>query len=368
MYKLLLRPLLFLLDPEFSHQLTFFILKFLHLIPGIGALLRFLYARRTPTLPVEIMGLQFANPICLAAGLDKNGEYIKPLAALGFAGIEVGTVTPRAQSGNPRKRLFRIPSHRALINRMGFNSLGTDKVLHNLGKYGKPCIIGANIGKNLDTPVEQVSQDYIYNLRAMYGRADYIVVNISSPNTPGLRELQEQTPLGNLLQALKTEQIALTKTRGVYVPIALKIAPDLSDEQIADIADKALEHKLDAIIATNTTLTRPGMENVLLAQEAGGLSGLPLKDMSTSVIRKLYGHLQGKIPIIGVGGVTTANDAWEKLVAGADLLQIYTSLIYQGPGVVKAIVKGLIRRVNVSGEMTLAGALAKARTGMHLMR
>ncbi len=368
MYKLLLRPLLFLLDAETSHTLTLAVLRLFYFIPGFGWIVRMLYARRAPSLSVEVMGKHFPNPIGLAAGFDKNARYLEMLADFGFGWLELGTITPQSQPGNPRKRLFRIPSQRALINRMGFNNAGVDVFLENLRRSGKPCLIGVNIGKNRDTLLERATDDYLQALRAVYTHADYVAVNISSPNTPDLRALQEQNKLDDLLRALKTEQVTLAKTRRVYVPIALKVAPDLDDAQIKTVAEKVLEHKFDAVIATNTTLSRPGLDDVLLAKEAGGLSGWPLKDLSTAVIRKLYHHLQGNVPIIGVGGVENANDAWEKLVAGADLIQIYTGFIYKGPGVVKNIVKGLAKRVEVSGEPTLAEAVAKARSGVHLMR
>ena len=344
------------------------LLQALHFIPGVGLLTRLCYARRIAAMPVEIMGLRFPNPVGLAAGLDKNGKYLRPLANIGFGFIECGTVTPRPQAGNPSKRLFRIPSQRALINRLGFNNVGADRFITNLSRQDKPCILGVNIGKNRDTPDENTIQDYLHNLRALYGHADYLVINVSSPNTPGLRGLQDSQQLAQLLHALKSEQVVLAKTTQVYVPLALKIAPDLSDDQIDSIAAQVLAHKVDAVIATNTTLARPGMEKILLAKENGGLSGQPLNALSTRVIRRLYLQLQGKVPIIGVGGVATADDAWEKLVAGADLIQIYTGLIYEGPAVVKKIVRGLARRVNVSGQTTLAAAVAKARSGTHLMR
>lgn len=360
MYKLL-RPLLFALDPETSHRFTFGLLRALYRLPGCGRALRASYARRTPALPVEVMGLHFANPVGLAAGLDKNAECVRPLAALGFGFLELGTVTPQPQAGNPPPRLFRLARQRALINRMGFPSAGLDVFLANLRRAGHPCVLGINIGKNRHTPNERAAEDYLVALRAVYLHADYVAINVSSPNTPGLRELQQGGALARLLEALKTEQAALAARHGRYVPLALKIAPDLDDGQIAEIAQLVRAHHFDAVIATNTTITRPGLQDEPLAREPGGLSGAPLKALSTAVIRKLYAHLKGEIPIIGVGGIETAEDAWEKLVAGADLVQVYTGLIYQGPALVRRIVAGLARRVAPSGGMTLAQAVAHAR-------
>ena len=357
----LLRPLLFRLPAETSHRLTFSTLRLLYRLPGAGALARALYARHLPALPVTVMGLKFPNPVGLAAGLDKNAENIRPLSDLGFGFLELGTVTPRPQPGNPKPRLFRLSRQAALINRMGFNNVGVDRFILNFSRAGKSCPVGINIGKNRDTPVERAADDYLTALRAVYRHADYIAVNISSPNTAGLRDLQNEENLEDLLPRLKTEQAALAEKHGRYVPIALKIAPDLDDTQIAAIARLVLEHKFDAVIATNTTVTRPGVTNDPLVSQSGGLSGRPLKALSTEIIHKLYGHLQGNVPIIGVGGIENADDAWEKLVAGADLIQIYTVLVYEGPCVVQAIVRGLAERVRASGCATLAEALAQAR-------
>ncbi len=367
MYRFL-RPLLFLLDAEQSHNLTLFALRCIALFPGGRGLLRALFANRTPSLTVEVMGLQFPNPVGLAAGLDKNARYQNALSDLGFGFLELGTVTPLPQTGNPSKRLFRLPESNAIINRMGFNSIGAEAFIYNLRKQGRPGIIGINIGKNKDTANEQAIEDYLKTFTAVYTYADYVVINVSSPNTPGLRGLQDQQRLDKLLGQLKHEQVALGKTRRVYVPIAIKISPDLDDDRITTIAQLALTHRLDAIIATNTTISRPGLEEHPYAREQGGLSGRPLKDLSTAVIKKLYSELQGRVAIIGLGGVENAEDAWEKLVAGADLIQVYTALIYQGPRLVRDIVSGLTRRVETSGCATLAETVAKARSGIHLMR
>ena len=360
MYKLL-RALLFRLDAETSHHLTFSLLRLCYRLPGVGAMVRALFAPQPVTLPVNVMGLNFPNPVGLAAGLDKNAEYIRPLAGFGFGFLELGTVTPKPQPGNPKPRLFRLPQQAALINRMGFNNVGIDRFLVNFVRGGKPCPLGINIGKNRDTPVERAVEDYRTALRTAYPQADYVTINISSPNTAGLRDLQNQEHLEELLRALKAEQGALAETHGRYVPIALKIAPDLDDTQVAAIAQLVLEHKFDAVIATNTTISRPSLTSDPVASESGGLSGRPLKALSTEIIRKLYGQLRGAVPIIGVGGIENADDAWDKLVAGADLIQIYTALIYEGPGVAQVIVHGLAERVRTAGCATLTEAVAQAR-------
>jgi dihydroorotate dehydrogenase len=357
----LIRPLLFALDAETSHGLSFRLLHLFYFIPGVRTLVRRCFKQRVPALPVTLMGLHFSNPVGLAAGLDKNAEHLAPLADFGFGGLELGTVTPRPQPGNPRPRLFRLPHQAALINRMGFNNVGIEAFLRNLQRQDRPCPIGINIGKNKDTPLERALEDYLTALRAVYAHADYVTVNISSPNTAGLRDLQGEENLDALLRALKSEQAGLAKIHGRYVPIALKIAPDLNDDQIAAIAKLVREHRFDAVIATNTTIARPGLEHEPRAVEVGGLSGRPLKSLSTKVIRGLYRHLQGQVPIIGVGGVENADDAWDKLVAGADLIQIYSALIYQGPAVVRDIVTGLAAHVQQSGAPTLAAAIARAR-------
>jgi dihydroorotate dehydrogenase len=364
----LIRFLLFRFDPERAHRLTFRLLRMIYRVPPLRALFRACYRKSTPSLSVELLGLRLANPVGLAAGLDKHAQYLDVLADCGFGWLELGTVTPQPQVGSEPPRLFRLPRVRALINRMGFNSVGLEAFLANLRKFKKPCPIGINIGKNRDTPIERADDDYIRALQAVYTSADYVAVNISSPNTPGLRALQENTQLGNLLAILKQEQATLARTRGIYVPIAVKIAPDLDDEQIAEIARLIEQHKLDAVIATNTTIARPGLDNELLAKEAGGLSGRPLKNRSTEVTRALYRSLQGRVPIIAVGGIESADDVWEKMVAGADAVQVYTAFVYEGPTLIKRILRGLERRVAVSGARTLRAAVEKARSGVYLMR
>ena len=360
MYSLI-RPLLFTLDAERSHDLTLGLLQRAYRVPGIATLVRRRYADRTPPLPVEVMGLRFPNPLGLAAGLDKQAHCLAPLFDFGFGFLELGTVTPQPQPGNPKPRLFRLTRHAAIINRMGFNSSGLATFLANLAAQPRRGLIGINLGKNKVTPDAQAIDDYLAGLRAVYAHADYVTLNISSPNTPGLRALQDEAPLAALLADLKHEQGLLARSHGRHVPIAVKIAPDLDDAGIDAIARLLGEHHMDAVIATNTTIARPGLEQEPRARETGGLSGRPLRTLSTRVIRRLYAALQGRIPIIGVGGIGSADDAWEKLVAGADLIQLYTAFIYQGPGVVGEIVRGLAEKVHAHGATSLADALRRAR-------
>lgn len=362
------RSLLFKLDAEFSHRLVLNALRLIYIIPGMGKLLRVITRVPMTGLETEIMGIQLRNPVGIAAGLDKNGRYYRPLLDLGFGFVELGTVTAKPQRGNAPKRMFRLPRHRAIINRMGFPSIGAEHFARSLRRHGKPGVIGVNIGKNKTTPNEHAVEDYLAAFRAVYGLADYVAINISSPNTPHLRALHQQDKLNDLLETLKNEQEMLGKTRRVYMPIALKVSPDLSDEDIANIAKLAIDKRLDAIIATNTTTSREGIEEELLSSEPGGLSGQPLKNRSTEVIRKFYNHLQGQVPIIGVGGIENADDAWEKMVAGADLVQVYTGFIYEGPMLARNICSGLTKRVQASGFDSLESAVKQARTGVHLMR
>jgi dihydroorotate dehydrogenase len=287
------------------------------------------------------MGLNFPNPVGLAAGLDKNGEHIDALASLGFGFVEIGTVTPRPQPGNPKPRLFRIPEANAIINRMGFNNLGVDRLLENVRQAARPCILGINIGKNFDTPVDKAQDDYLTCLNKVYGLADYVVVNISSPNTPGLRQLQEAGQLDSLLSSLKAAQRKLADTHGKYTPVAVKIAPDLNRAQIESIAVLLMTHQIDGVIATNTTLSRPGMEKLPCSEEAGGLSGAPLKHQATLVVQSLNALLKGALPIIAVGGIMSAADAREKMEAGASLVQIYSGMIFRGPRLVEEIARAL---------------------------
>ena len=284
------------------------------------------------------MGLTFPNPVGLAAGLDKDGAYIDGLAALGFGFIEIGTVTPRAQPGNPKPRMFRLPEAQALINRMGFNNGGVDAFVRNVQAsrfyQEQRGILGLNIGKNADTPIERATDDYLYCLDKVYPYAAYVTVNISSPNTKNLRQLQQASEIDALLSALKMAQSQLADKHGRYVPLVLKIAPDLDDEQIDTIASALLRNHIDGVIATNTTITRDAVQGLTHANETGGLSGAPVRDLSTRVIRALHQVLQGEIPIIGVGGILSGADASEKMAAGASLIQLYTGLIYRGPELV----------------------------------
>jgi len=281
------------------------------------------------------MGLNFPNPVGLAAGMDKDGEYIECLATLGFGFIEVGTVTPRPQAGNPYPRLFRLPKNQAIINRMGFNNKGVDNLVTNIKKVNFEGILGVNIGKNADTPLENAVDDYLVCLHKVYLHADYVAINLSSPNTPELRKLQHGDELEKLLSALKQAQQQLTDQHGKYVPIVVKIAPDMTMSELDKMADILLSYDVDGVVGTNTTTSRQGLKNVDYADETGGLSGAPLSDSATDIIKHLYIKLQDKIPIIAVGGVMSALDAQEKRLAGASLVQIYTGLIYRGPSLVK---------------------------------
>lgn len=332
-----IRPALFLLDAEKAHHLTLDALKFAH---DMG-----ITRKAFPeTSPVEAMGLAFPNPVGLAAGLDKNGDYIDALAGLGFGSLEIGTVTPRPQPGNPKPRLFRLPESHAIINRMGFNNKGVDYLVDNVRKAKYEGILGINIGKNFDTPLESAADDYLLCLEKVYPHASYVTVNISSPNTKNLRQLQQADELDHLLSALKHKQSALAARFGRHVPLALKISPDLSEAEIDEIAALLLHHGIDAVIATNTTLSRREVEGQAHAGESGGLSGAPLRQASMKVIRRLHRNLEGKIPIIGVGGIMSADDALEKLDAGAALIQVYSGLIYSGPGLVREIVDAWSKR------------------------
>lgn len=332
----LIKPLLFQLDAEQAHDLT---LQALKRAEQLGVLT--LAARGVPDQPTQVMGLSFPNPVGLAAGLDKNAAVIDGMAALGFGFIEVGTVTPRAQPGNPKPRLFRLPEAQAIINRFGFNNLGVDQLVHNVKAAKFKGILGINIGKNFDTPNDRAAEDYLTCMRKVYSHASYITVNISSPNTKNLRALQEKETLGVLLAMLKSEQKILTQVHGKYVPVVLKIAPDLTTEQVQEIAELLMQHRMDGVIATNTTLAREAVAGLPNAEEAGGLSGAPVKAGSTRVIQTLAQTLQGSLPIIGVGGVLSGEDAKEKMAAGASLVQLYSGLIYKGPQLIKDCRKAL---------------------------
>jgi dihydroorotate dehydrogenase len=328
----LARAALFRLDPETAHRVTFALLD---------ACAPLLTGRAADAAPVQLMGLTFPNRIGLAAGLDKNGAHIDALARLGFGFLEVGTVTPRPQPGNPRPRMFRLPRAQAVINRMGFNNLGVDRLVRNVQSASYRGILGINIGKNFDTPIERAASDYLTCMRKVYPLASYLTINISSPNTKNLRRLQEADELDRLLAALKAEQSKLAQEHGRYVPVALKIAPDLTAEQLHSIADLLLAHRIDAVVATNTTVSREGVEGLAHAEESGGLSGAPLSARSTQVVRELAGQLKGRIPVIGVGGIMRAEDAAQKLAAGASLVQLYTGLVYTGPRLVRDCIRRL---------------------------
>jgi len=321
-----LRPALFALDPETAHTVTLKLLK-----TGQQLGLNSLFFPSPVSEPVNLMGLTFKNKLGLAAGLDKNGDYIDALAGLGFGFIEIGTVTPRPQPGNPKPRLFRLPEQQAIINRMGFNNLGIEHLLEQVQHANFKGILGINIGKNFDTQLENAEDDYLIGLRKSYPHACYITINISSPNTQNLRQLQQGEELKNLLSTLKQEQHTLATQHGKYVPLVVKIAPDLTETEISHIARLLQEFAIDGVIATNTTLDRSLVSQHPLASEAGGLSGSPVREKSTAVVKILAAELQGKLPIIAAGGIFSAADAQEKLTAGASLVQIYSGLLYQGP-------------------------------------
>ena len=327
------RKALFQLDPERAHEFTF---KQLRRITGTP--LEFLVRQSVASKPVTCVGLSFKNPLGLAAGLDKDGECIDALGAMGFGFIEVGTVTPRPQAGNDKPRLFRIVEAEGLINRMGFNNRGVDNLVENVKKSHFGGVLGINIGKNKDTPVEQGKDDYLICMEKVYSYAGYIAVNISSPNTPGLRTLQYGEALDDLLTAIKTKQIELQQKHHKYVPVAVKIAPDLSHEELIQVADSLVRHNIDGVIATNTTLDRKLVNGFNYCEQAGGLSGRPLQLHSTEIIRQLSQELQGRLPIIGVGGIDSVIAAREKIDAGASLVQIYSGFIFKGPGLIKDIV------------------------------
>lgn len=339
MYKSIIRPLLFLFDPEKVHQFTFRWLKFVNKIPFVPALLRVRYRLKDKCLEREIFGIKFPNPVGLAAGLDKNAELFSELSSLGFGFIEIGTVTPKPQPGNPPKRLFRLVEDEGIINRMGFNNEGVEAIVARL-KKNKNVIIGGNIGKNKWTENDKAHEDYLYCFEYLAPYVDYFVVNVSSPNTPNLRSLQEKEPLQKLLTLLQEANGKLPKSK----PILLKIAPDLTDEQLMDIIDIVEQTHIAGVIATNTTITREGLTSEKKV-EIGGLSGRPLTQRSTEVIRFLAEKSQHRFPIIGVGGIHTPEDALEKLRAGASLVQIFTGFIYEGPSLIKRINKAIIKRM-----------------------
>jgi dihydroorotate dehydrogenase len=329
----LARPLLFSLDPETAHNLTLPALRRAAAMGLTGVV------KKPKPDPRTVMGITFPNPVGLAAGLDKDGAYIDGLAALGFGSIEIGTVTPRAQPGNPRPRMFRLPAARGIINRMGFNNGGVDAFVANVQAsrfyQDRQGVLGLNIGKNADTPIERAADDYVACLRKVYPYASYVTVNISSPNTKNLRQLQGASELDALLSQLKEEQARLADKYGHYVPLALKIAPDVDGDQIRDIGGALVRHRIDGVIATNTTLGRRDVEGMRHASEQGGLSGAPVFEQSNIVIRALKTEVGDAVPIIGVGGILSGRDAKAKIAAGAQLVQLYSGLIYRGPALVR---------------------------------
>ncbi len=337
MFYSLLRTLLFALPPEVAHRFSLNGLKWAH---QWG----FLKPCPPKVAEVKIMDLVFPNRVGLAAGLDKNGEYVDALAALGFGAIEIGTVTPRAQPGNPKPRLFRLPQADALINRLGFNNHGVDYLCQQLQQIQFRGILGINIGKNFDTPLEHAKNDYVIALNKVYPYASYVVINISSPNTPGLRQLHYGNELMDLLGELKKSQMNLAKTLGKYVPLVIKIAPDLTPEQITELANALLSQGMDGVIATNTTLAREGVSHLAHGDETGGLSGRPLFEKSLSVVRQLHAILQERIPIIGCGGIASVDDMERMLEAGAKIVQVYTALIYQGPSFIQRLTTSCLHK------------------------
>jgi dihydroorotate dehydrogenase len=339
MYKFLIKPILFLFDPEWVHHTVFSTLKIIHRIPGIGSLIRSLYQVKDQRLERKIFGLTFPNPIGLAAGFDKDAKLYQELSNFGFGFIEIGTLTPEPQPGNPKKRLFRLPKDNALINRMGFNNEGVKEAIERL-KKNKGVLIGGNIGKNKITSNEKAVSDYVQCFESLFTYVDYFVVNVSSPNTPNLRALQDKEPLTHLLQTLKDLNISKSNPK----PILLKIAPDLTEEQLLDIIEIITMVKIDGVIAANTTLSREGLQSTN-KKEIGGLSGKPVTDRSTAVIRFLHEKSNKAFPIIGVGGIHTPEDALEKLKAGASLIQLYTGFVYEGPGVVKKMNKAILEAI-----------------------
>ncbi|WP_435102255.1 quinone-dependent dihydroorotate dehydrogenase [Arhodomonas sp. AD133] len=332
----LIRRLLFRLEPETAHGVTLRGLRVAERVRVLSTLMP-----RVSASPVEVMGLKFPNAVGLSAGLDKDGDYIDALGALGFGFIEVGTVTPRPQAGNPRPRLFRLVRECALINRLGFNNKGVDYLVSRVAQRRYSGVLGINIGKNRDTPLERAVDDYGYCLDRVYAHADYVVVNVSSPNTPGLRELQHGEQLDALLGPLKDRQHRLAEHHGRYVPLVVKVAPDMDDEEIALMAERILAHGIDGVTATNTTLSRTGVEASVHADETGGLSGAPLRGRATAVLGALHAHLGDRVPLIGVGGIGSGEDAVAKTGSGAALVQLYTGLIYRGPVLVRECVEAL---------------------------
>ena len=361
----LAKPVLFALNPEQAHDVTLHNLARVSRSPFLNTQVARWYADRIKPLPTQCMGLEFRHPVGLAAGLDKEAAAFNALSALGFSAVEMGTVTPKPQPGNEKPRLFRLVEDKALINRMGFNSGGLDAFLQNAQTIDDAsrarAVVGINVGKNAVTDMADAHYDYATALQRVYAKADYVTVNISSPNTKSLRELQNANYLDDFLSHLKRVREKCEQVHERTVPLALKVAPDLSADDIETISELVLSHRFDAVIATNTTIERPTDLKSSHASEAGGLSGQPLTERSTQVIAEFYQHLKGQVSIIGVGGISTAQDAWDKLVAGADFLQVYSMFIYQGPLLVREIVSGLHQRVAQAGVSSLGEAVDLAR-------
>lgn len=342
MYKLFIRPIFFFFDPEKIHKVSLFLLRAIFLIPGARSIARSIFTINDPALHRTVLGIEFKNPVGLAAGFDKEAQMIDLLEPMGFGAIEIGTITPKGQPGNEKPRIFRLPKDKALINRMGFNNKGVAEALRRLKNRKSPIIVGGNIGKNKVTPNEEAINDYEYSFEALHAEVDYFVVNVSSPNTPNLRELQSKEPLKELLNRLQVRN----KEKAVIKPILLKIAPDLTDEQLKDIVEIVKTTGIAGIIATNTTISRDKLETPTTRVEAigaGGLSGKPLAERATEVIGYLRKALGTEVCIIGVGGIMGPEDAIEKLRAGADLIQIYTGFIYEGPSLIKNINKAILK-------------------------
>jgi len=332
----LVRQMMFKLSGETSHELGLDMLGAAERLNMLG-----LVAPDVPDLPVEVMGIKYPNPVGLAAGLDKNGDYIDAFARLGFGSIEIGTVTPRPQPGNPKPRLFRIPQKQAIINRMGFNNKGVDHLVERVKAAKFDGVLGINIGKNFDTAVEDATSDYLIGLEKVYEHATYVTVNISSPNTPGLRDLQFGDSLNSLLAPIKEKQAQLAQQQGIYKPVLIKIAPDMDEENIGLVAETLINNEIDGVIATNTTLSREGVEGMKHGAEAGGLSGAPLEDLATETVAALATALDGKLPIVGVGGICDGEGAVEKMKAGAQLVQVYSGFIFRGPELIRESVDAI---------------------------
>jgi dihydroorotate dehydrogenase len=343
MYKVIIRPLLFLISPEKIHEILVGTVKFIHLLPFIPRLLRKIYCLESPLLKKDFLGLKFKNPVGLSAGFDKNADFFDEFSSFGFGFIEIGTITPRAQPGNPKPRSFRLPEDKALINRMGLNNSGVDEAVNKLKNRNKELIIGGNIGKNTDTPSEKAVEDFVYCFEKLYDFVDYFVINISCPNTGEIDKLQDQ----EVMEGIISEIVARRALKSQKKPVLLKISPDLNFNQI-DVALSIIEKlKIDGVVATNTTVKREGLlseKRIVDAIANGGLSGAPLRDRSNEIIRYISLKTGGNLPIIGVGGIMSVNDAYEKLKAGAGLIQIYTGFVYEGPMFVRSILQSLIKQ------------------------